>query len=74
MAATRVAGCGPPSDPATGGDAFPAPAHFRIPLGRGPDQFSPPLPMALLQLQDEQIRTWTRAQKDRWWFENVYRG
>ena len=30
--------------------------------------------MPLLQLTDEQIRTWTRAQKDRWWFENVYRG
>jgi OPT family oligopeptide transporter len=29
-----------------------------------------PLP----QLNDEQIRTWTRAQKDRWWFEKVYRG
>jgi hypothetical protein len=25
-------------------------------------------------LTDEQIQTWTRAQKDRWWFENVYRG
>jgi OPT family oligopeptide transporter len=30
--------------------------------------------MALQQLTDEQTRTWTRAQKDRWWFENVYRG
>ncbi|HLP08773.1 MAG TPA: OPT family oligopeptide transporter [Opitutaceae bacterium] len=30
--------------------------------------------MALPHLTDEQIRTWTRAQKDRWWFENVYRG
>lgn len=30
--------------------------------------------MALKQLTDEQILTWTRAQKDRWWFENVYRG
>ena len=30
--------------------------------------------MAITQLTDEQIRTWTRAQKDRWWFENVYRG
>ncbi len=30
--------------------------------------------MPLLQLSEEQIRTWTRAQKDRWWFENVYRG
>jgi len=30
--------------------------------------------MALLQLTEEQIRTWTRAQKDQWWFSNVYRG
>ena len=30
--------------------------------------------MALQHLTDEQIRTWTREQKDRWWFENVFRG
>ena len=30
--------------------------------------------MALLHLTDEEIRTWTRAQKDEWWFKNVYRG
>jgi OPT family oligopeptide transporter len=30
--------------------------------------------MALKQLDDEQIRTWTRAQKDEWWFREVYRG
>ena len=30
--------------------------------------------MALAQLTDEQTRTWTREQKDRWWFEKVYRG
>jgi uncharacterized oligopeptide transporter (OPT) family protein len=30
--------------------------------------------MALQQLTDEQIRTWTRAEKDEWWFRNVYRG
>ena len=30
--------------------------------------------MALQQLDEEQIRTWTRAQKDEWWFKNVYRG
>ena len=30
--------------------------------------------MALKQLDDEQIRTWSREQKDRWWLENVYRG
>ncbi len=30
--------------------------------------------MAILHLTEEQIRTWTREQKDRWWLENVYRG
>ncbi len=30
--------------------------------------------MPLPQLSDEQIRTWTRLEKDRWWFEKVYRG
>ena len=30
--------------------------------------------MALAHLTDEQTRTWTREQKDRWWFENVWRG
>jgi len=30
--------------------------------------------MALKQLNDEQIATWTREQKDTWWHENVYRG
>lgn len=30
--------------------------------------------MAIPQLTDEQTRSWTRAQKDQWWFENVYRG
>jgi uncharacterized oligopeptide transporter (OPT) family protein len=30
--------------------------------------------MALQQLSPEQVRDWTREQKDRWWFENVYRG
>jgi OPT family oligopeptide transporter len=30
--------------------------------------------MALLHLTDEQIRDWTRAQKDEWWLKNVYRG
>ncbi|WP_438480810.1 OPT family oligopeptide transporter [Oleiharenicola lentus] len=30
--------------------------------------------MALQQLSEEQVRTWTRAQKDEWWFKNVYRG
>jgi uncharacterized oligopeptide transporter (OPT) family protein len=30
--------------------------------------------MALKQLTEEQVRTWTRAQKDEWWFKNVFRG
>ena len=30
--------------------------------------------MALQQLSDEQISTWTRAQKDEWWLTNIYRG
>ncbi len=28
----------------------------------------------LLSLTDEQIRTWTLEQKDRWWLENVFKG
>ena len=30
--------------------------------------------MAIKELTDEQVRTWTIEQKDRWWFENVWRG
>jgi OPT family oligopeptide transporter len=30
--------------------------------------------MAIKQLTEEQIRTWTLEQKDKWWLENVYRG
>jgi OPT family oligopeptide transporter len=30
--------------------------------------------MAIPHLTDEQIATWTRAQKDEWWFKNVFRG
>jgi putative OPT family oligopeptide transporter len=30
--------------------------------------------MAIEQLNEEQIRTWTLEQKDRWWRKNVYRG
>lgn len=30
--------------------------------------------MALQQLSDEQISTWSAQQKDRWWLENIYRG
>ena len=29
--------------------------------------------MALKQLTPEQVRDWTREQKDRWWFDHVYR-
>lgn len=30
--------------------------------------------MAIKELTEEQIRTWTLEQKDRWWLENIYRG
>ncbi len=30
--------------------------------------------MAIQQLDDDQIRTWSRQQKDEWWLKNIYRG
>lgn len=30
--------------------------------------------MAIPTLTDDQIRSWSREQKDRWWLENVFRG
>lgn len=30
--------------------------------------------MALQQLTEDQIRTWSRQEKDRWWRDNIYRG
>jgi len=30
--------------------------------------------MAIKQLDEEQVRTWTLQQKDQWWFENVWKG
>jgi len=30
--------------------------------------------MPLKQLSDEQIRSWSRLEKDRWWLANVFRG
>ena len=30
--------------------------------------------MPLTQLNDEQVATWTRLEKDTWWLQNVYRG
>lgn len=30
--------------------------------------------MALVQLDAEQVRNWSREQKDRWWLDNVFRG
>jgi len=30
--------------------------------------------MAIKQLSDEQVRTWTLEQKDRWWLANVWKG
>src|SRR5262245_34992456 len=32
------------------------------------------LAVAIHELNEEQIRTWTLEQKDRWWLETVYRG
>src|SRR5262245_37063844 len=33
-----------------------------------------PVPKGMKQLTEEQIRTWTLEQKDRWWLENVFKG
>jgi OPT family oligopeptide transporter len=30
--------------------------------------------MAIQHLTEEQIRSWSREQKDRWWLENIFRG
>jgi OPT family oligopeptide transporter len=30
--------------------------------------------MAIKHLSEEQVRTWTLAQKDRWWLDNVWKG
>ena len=30
--------------------------------------------MAIQHLSEEQISTWTRSQKDEWWFKNIFRG
>ncbi|MBC7397383.1 MAG: OPT/YSL family transporter [Bdellovibrionales bacterium] len=30
--------------------------------------------MQIKELTEEQVRTWTLAQKDQWWLDNVYRG
>jgi uncharacterized oligopeptide transporter (OPT) family protein len=30
--------------------------------------------MPIQSLTDEQVQTWSREQKDRWWLDNVYRG
>src|SRR6185369_2288324 len=46
----------------------------RLPAEWRQDNSNRPPAMALLHLTDEQIRTWTREQKDRWWLENVFRG
>jgi hypothetical protein len=34
----------------------------------------PLAPAVFQELNDEQIRTWSLAQKDRWWLEKVFRG
>jgi uncharacterized oligopeptide transporter (OPT) family protein len=35
---------------------------------------APEAEMAIQHLTEEQVRDWTKEQKDRWWLENVYRG
>lgn len=30
--------------------------------------------MAIKQLSDEEVRTWSLEQKDRWWLANVFKG
>src|SRR5690242_3737531 len=30
--------------------------------------------MAIQHLDEEQVRTWSLEQKDRWWLQNVFRG
>ena len=30
--------------------------------------------MSIQELNDEQVRTWSLAKKDKWWLDNVYRG
>ena len=46
-------------------------AHRRTPRTLGTPN---PVVMALKQLTEEEIQTWTRAQKDQWWFDHIYRG
>ena len=41
------------------------------------DEFArrdPQTRMALKQLTPDQVRDWSREQKDRWWFEEIFRG
>ena len=45
---------------------------FGSPLGSFSGRFC--RGMALKQLSEEQVREWSLEQKDRWWFENVWRG
>ncbi len=52
---------------------FHVPAH-RLAFVAKFRRLAPSLPMPLQQLTEHQTATWTRAQKDRWWFENIYRG
>lgn len=58
----------------------PAPApHVPVepdgtPLPEQPDVTPEPHEAGLLQLTDEQVRTWTLEEKDRWWLANVYKG
>ena len=52
------------------------PAHSMPPTTEPAAQTSAPSHAhgELLSLTEEQIRTWTLEQKDRWWLENVFKG
>jgi len=59
--------------PKAAGCENPAPSGHRGHKPQPPD-IDHPSTMALHQLTDEQIKTWTRVQKDEWWLTTVYRG
>src|SRR5262249_14512957 len=49
-------------------------ARFRAAASRGRMPTHARDDMAIQQLTEEQVKTWSRAQKDEWWLNNVYRG
>ncbi len=61
------------ADPVHKVSASPTPEAAQ-PAGAHLEAVEPHPTGGLKHLTDEQIRTWTLEQKDRWWLENVYRG